>query len=232
MNKHLTIRTVAGAAFAGLLMAGLSSCGKDDVNSPGVEFMPDMYRSPSLEYYQVHTIDGDTMVNAMQPVAGTVARGYIPYSYPNTPEGYEAAGTSLKSPMEESMRSQYEKEGEVLYGKYCVHCHGASGDGDGKVGQKLPGAPPAYAGALKDLPQGKIYHSITYGKGLMGAHNSQLTAEERWKLVAYVQKLQGHGSNAAPADSTAAGAAAPTATAAATGTTTNASNVSENAGKK
>ena len=84
-----------------------------------------------------------------------------------------------------------EKDGEVLFGKYCVHCHGATGAGDGKVGAKLPGPPPAYNGALKNLPEGKIFHSITYGKGTMGSHASQLTQEERWKLVYYVQKLQG-----------------------------------------
>ncbi len=94
----------------------------------------------------------------------------------------------------------------MLYGKYCVHCHGATGGGDGKVGAKLPGPPPAYNVALKDLPQGKIFHSITYGKGTMGAHQSLLTQEERWKLVYYVQKLQGPKTVAV--DSTAKVAAA------------------------
>jgi mono/diheme cytochrome c family protein len=79
----------------------------------------------------------------------------------------------------------------VIYGKFCVHCHGASGAGDGKVADKLPGPPPAYSGALKNLSEGKIFHSITYGKGTMGSHSSQLTQEERWKLVYFVQKLQG-----------------------------------------
>jgi hypothetical protein len=55
---------------------------------------------------------------------------------------------------------------------------------------------------LKNLPEGKIFHSITYGKGLMGAHNSLLSQEERWKLVYYVQKLQGP-KETAPADSAA-----------------------------
>lgn len=224
MNTHCrNIRTAFGAAFAALLMAGLSSCGKEDPNSPGVEFMPDMYRSPSLEYYQVHMIDGDTLMNAKKPVAGTIARGYIPYQYPNTPEGYDAAGTGLRSPLPRNMQAQWEKQGEELYTKFCVHCHGANGDGDGKVGQKLPGAPPAYAGALKDLPEGKIYHSITYGKGLMGPHNSLVNDEERWMLVAYVQKLQGKGSDQAPADSTQA--AKPAAATPSAGT--NASKVSE-----
>ncbi len=194
-----------GSALTALLVVGFTSCGKKDPNSPGVEFMPDMYRSPSLEYYQTHTVDGDTVDNAMKPVAGTVARGYMTYGYKNDPAGYDAAGLNLKNPLTAKSREEYEKEGEVIYGKFCVHCHGATGMGDGKVSAKLPGAPPAYSGTLKNLPEGKIFHSITYGKGLMGQHASQLTQEERWKLVYYVQKLQGPKETAT--DSTAKAAA-------------------------
>jgi len=191
MKKHYkTIKFVFASALVGLVLASFTSCGKKDVNSPGVEFMPDMYRSPSLEYYGIHTVDGDTLNSAKKPVEGTVSRGYIPYVYSNTPEGYEQAGLNLHNPYA-SQREAFEKDGEVLYGKFCVHCHGAAGAGDGKVAGKLPGPPPAYNGALKNLPEGKIFHSITYGKNSMGSHASQLTQEERWKLVFYVQKLQG-----------------------------------------
>lgn len=211
--NYKKINLAVTGAFVALVLVGLTSCGKKDQNSPGVEFMPDMYRSPSLEVYSTHTLDGDTSNNAMLPVAGTVARGYMPYGYPNTPEGYESAGLNLKNPLNSANRETFEKEGEVLYGKFCTHCHGASGAGDGKVAGKLPGPPPSYSGALKNLPEGKIFHSITYGKNSMGSHASQLTAEERWKLVFYVQKLQGP-KETATADST--GAAAPAAAAVAT----------------
>ena len=191
MKKHYkTIKFVFASALVGLLLTSFTSCGKKDANSPGVEFMPDMYRSPSLEYYSVHTVDGDTINNAKKPVVGTVARGYLPYAYPNTPEGYEQAGLNLHNPFS-SQKESFEKDGEILYGKFCIHCHGAAGAGDGKVAGKLPGPPPAYNGSLKNLPEGKIFHSITYGKNSMGSHASQLTQEERWKLVFYVQKLQG-----------------------------------------
>lgn len=210
--NYKNIKLAVTGAFAVVVLVSLTSCGKKDENSPGVEFMPDMYRSPSLEYYSTHTIDGDTADNAMLPVKGTVARGYLPYAYSNTPEGYEAAGLNLKNPLSSADREKWEKEGEVLYGKFCVHCHGATGQGDGKVGGKLPGPPPAYNGALKNLPEGKIFHSITYGKNSMGSHASQLTAEERWKLVYYVQKLQGPKETAA-ADSTKATVPAPAAAA-------------------
>lgn len=208
-NQHNLKSFSIASALGVLLLAGLSSCGKRDANSPGVEFFPDMYRSPSLEYYNVHTVDGDTMQTAKLPVAGTVARGFVPYAYPNTPEGYEAAGLNLKNPLDASMRETWEKQGEELYGKFCVHCHGAAGAGDGKVAAKLPGPPPAYDGALKNLPEGKIFHSITYGKNSMGAHASQLTAEERWKLVYYVQKLQGPKTTATDSTKVAATAPAP-----------------------
>lgn len=180
--RIINLKTLAVAAAAAW---GLSSC-SNAPNSPGYEFMPDMYRSPSLEYYNAHTLNGDTLMTAKQPVAGTVARGHIPA----TPAGmtYEQS-VSLKNPV--ALNDQVMKDAEVLYGQFCVHCHGESGKGDGKVGLKLPGAPPAYDGALKNLPEGKIFYSMSYGKGMMGPHASLLTTEERWKLVHFVQKLQG-----------------------------------------
>jgi hypothetical protein len=35
-----------------------------------------------------------------------------------------------------------------------------------------------------------MFHSITYGKGLMGQHASQLTQLERWQIIEYVKLLQ------------------------------------------
>jgi mono/diheme cytochrome c family protein len=189
----INLKTFAVAAVAAL---ALSSCGNAP-NSPGYEYMPDMYRTPGLKYYNEQvTKEGDTVYSAMKPVAGTIARGHMP----GIPAGmdYEKAGLYLKNPIAGS--DKVLKEGEVLYGKFCVHCHGDAGHGDGKVAAKLPGAPPAYDGALKTLPEGKIFYSITHGKGLMGSHASQLSVEERWVLVHYVQKLQGPK---AAADSTA-----------------------------
>jgi len=184
--KFATFINIKTLAIAAMAAWGLSAC-TNAPNSPGYEFMPDMYRSPSLEYYSTHPINGDTLMTAKQPVGGTIARGHMP----GMPYGmdYEKAGMYLKNPI--ALNDAVMKDGEVLYGKFCVHCHGEAGKGDGKVGQKLPGAPPAYDGTLKNLPEGKIYYSIANGKGMMGAHSSQLSVEERWKLVHYVQKLQG-----------------------------------------
>jgi mono/diheme cytochrome c family protein len=186
-TKLINLKTLTVGAVAGVMAFGLTSC-SNAPNSPGYEFMPDMYRSPVLKYYNTYTLNGDTLQSAMKPVAGTIARGCMP----GIPAGmdYEKAGVYLKNPI--LFSDAVLTEGGAIYGKFCVHCHGDAGKGDGKVGLKLPGAPPAYDGPLKNLPEGKMFYSITNGKGLMGSHASQLNVEERWKVIYYVQKLQGH----------------------------------------
>jgi mono/diheme cytochrome c family protein len=187
MLHNMIKRLLTGVVVLGAFVMALDSCGKKDPNSPGLEYMPDMYRSPSVEVYNSNPLYLDS-IGSRKPVAGTIPRGFMPFAYANDTAGYTAAGRELKNPI--PLTDQVMKEGEELYGKFCVHCHGTQGMGDGPVGLKLPGAPPAYSGTLKNLPAGKMFFTMTYGKGLMGSHASQLTQEERWKLVHYVQKLQ------------------------------------------
>jgi hypothetical protein len=46
---------------------------------------------------------------------------------------------------------------------------------------------------LKDLPEGKIFHSLVWKEPAMGSHASQLNKEERWLVVQYVKYLQNGG---------------------------------------
>ena len=190
----MQIRSIILAGTCGVLMA--TSC-TTDPNSPGVEYMPDMYRSPAVEAYVDYENLDEPSVRT--PVDGTIpyskdgkAWVNMPYPYPNTTEGYEQAGREVKSPY--AMSEALVAEGKDIYTKFCMHCHGESGKGDGAVvtnGGYPP--PPAYDGPLKDLPEGKMFHTITYGKGVMGPHASQLNKDERWKVIQYVKVLQNGG---------------------------------------
>jgi mono/diheme cytochrome c family protein len=197
------------------VVINLAACTYDDFKTPGYEFMPEMYRSPSYETYSSNPLFADSMT-ARQPVAGTIARGdaifndydRLPYVYPNTTEGYEAAGANLTNPLENTPDNF--AEGKRLYDNYCTHCHGATGAGDGMVVQRNGPKPPAYnSDQLKDLPVGKMFHTIHYGKNMMGPHSSMLTPTQRWKIVLYIQSLQkpaGAEAAAPAADSTKASA--------------------------
>lgn len=192
-------RLVTGSALMVLLA---SSCVKDK-QSPGYEYMPDMYRSPAIEAYVDYGEIRDTIheglamtKSARQPVDGTVpisanALNDLPYTIPDNFEGYEKAGEVLKSPLPQT--EKIIKEGQLIYVDFCVHCHGKSGKGDGPVvttGGHPP--PPAFdSPQVQNLPEGKMFHVVTYGKNLMGSHKSQLSKIDRWKVIAYVKTLQG-----------------------------------------
>ena len=58
----------------------------------------------------------------------------------------------------------------------------------------------------KSLPVGKAFHTITYGKGLMGSHAFMLDPEERWKVIHFVKSLAINVSCSASSDSTSTAA--------------------------
>ena len=170
----------------------ITSCKEKDGLAP--EYMPDMYRSPSVETYvdygELRGQQGnDSIRNTMgarKPVEGTIPRGFMPYPYENTPEGYELAGQNLKNPL--PFTDENLEEGQQLFEMFCIHCHGKTGQGDGSIVQreKFPPLPVKFSPGL-NIPAGKMFHTITYGKGLMGSHASQLTQEERWKIIHYIR---------------------------------------------
>lgn len=192
-----------------LVAAALTSC-KTDPNAPGVEYMPDMYRSPAPEAYvdygnskvmDLSQVKKDEMgvvpVLSRRPPVGTIpyqsnpsmVAFVMPYALNNTTEDYERSAVEVHSPLK-STKENVEK-GKDIYTKMCTHCHGAEGHGDGAIAKNghIAGIPD-YATKLKDLPEGKMYHTITYGKGLMGQHASQLNQLERWQVIEWVKCLQ------------------------------------------
>ena len=122
-----------------------------------------------------------------------------PYAYENSFEGYELSGENMSPiPMNESTVA----EGKKIYQNFCIHCHGKTGQGDGAIPTKADyPPPPAYNGnALKNLPEGKMYHTLTFGKGMMGSHASQLSPKDRWIVIQYAKYLQNGGSMSKPAE--------------------------------
>jgi mono/diheme cytochrome c family protein len=189
MYRYLSLVLLAGSLFA------VTGCGKDPQNT-GWEYAPQMYHSlPPEPYsqtdYNKNFKDGK---NAQEAPVGTVARGQVDYYYPhpNTNEGYEASRT-FKNPVAVSPVAL--EEGKQLFLKYCQHCHGTKGDGNGAIpaAEKFPQPPSYWIERLLEMPDGQMFHSITHGKGVMGSHASQLQPAERWKVIHYIRQLQKEG---------------------------------------
>ena len=189
----------------GSLVVGCTAKGED----PGVEYAPQMYHSTAYEpltqitdeeigswldsnsgdthgeFYNSNPYNNFDMTMRI-PAAGTVPRGkYLPYRV----EKDDVATAALTvNPYEGN--ADIVPQGKALYERFCTHCHGGTGQGDGLVGEVFLGVVAYNVGATKDLPAGHIFHVITHGIRRMGAHGSQLSEDERWKIVTYVQTLQ------------------------------------------
>jgi len=198
MNKLKIIFLNSSMIFS---LLSFTSCTKDK-NSAGYEYMPDMYRSPSIEaYVDYGVVKGKELAelkevqSARKTVDGTIVyhedkeQGsyYFPYPYENNVDGYEKAGLEYKRPFE--FTEEVVKNGERIYNNFCQQCHGKEGKGDGPTvtAGGYP-APPSYVDRL--IPEGKMFHTITYGKGLMGSHASIVNKKERWEVISYVMHLQ------------------------------------------
>lgn len=202
---------------AGLFIAfTVSSCVKDE-NSPGYEYMPDMYRSPAIEAYvdygEVRSwLPNDSLkdrLTALQPPMGTISYSgkeanelNLPYKrFPSkamikthglvsqyySETDYEES-VNDKSPLAFNLENA--KKGEELYNRFCDHCHGAEGKSDGAIAEKGFIIPTSNA---FDRPEGQMFYSITYGRNMMGSHASQLNKKERWQVIQYIHVLNNGG---------------------------------------
>lgn len=187
-NKSNTMKAnvLMSIGVAIVLSSGCYSNGND----PGVEFSANMYDSEAYEAYtQLEEMKYNPYGMTMRlPVNGTVAQGQMDYL--GYPEGYEAS-SSWSNPLAATEANV--AEGNRLYDINCQHCHGKTGKNDGGVIKSGQYPPPPWSSLseqyIKDLPDGKIYHTITHGKNNMGSHAALLTPDQRWKVLMYVRKL-------------------------------------------
>ncbi|MEY3853994.1 MAG: hypothetical protein RIS68_8 [Bacteroidota bacterium] len=199
LNQSKSLILLAGLAL------GMLSCGKDP-NDTGTEFAPNMYNS--VGYEPMTQLDGDTNkinplgMNMRLPVAGTVSRKkysgadslkkaflsqeLISKTIPNDSISYSEA--LLTNPL--AATPENIEAGKLQYERFCQHCHGETGKGDGLVAKAYKGVPVYSSDALKAVNDGHIYHVITHGKGRMWPHGSQISSQNRWKIVLYVHELQ------------------------------------------
>lgn len=181
---------------------------KKNPRSPGIEYAPQMYHALAYEPYRqmetekMHFKDG----NAMQlPPEHTMARDqWNTFNYTDSIADKDRAGLELKNPV--ALSEDVLGEGEVLFNRYCAVCHGSGGKGNGTIPElshdQFP-PPPKYK-SRKDYPEGKVFHTITFGQNTMGSYSYALSQEERWKVTHYVGKLQDEINAGAAPDSAAA----------------------------
>ena len=207
MNKNI----IYGCLAVWIVLAGCEAHG----DYTGLEYAPQMYHTTPYEpLTQIREAESGTWLSSRDddvgefynsnpynpfgmtvrtPAANTVPRngytdseGYLPYRLPY--DSLELASRILENPLDSS--AAVIREGQALYAQFCYPCHGGAGLGNGPVGVVYKGVPAYNQGRYRDMTEGHIFHVITWGKGRMNAHGSQVSIPDRWKIVRYVQTLQ------------------------------------------
>jgi len=178
-----------------MMIAVLVGCDKTR-RSPGRAYMPDMSESRAYDAYSSTENLKENGINyTARPVEGTIARGDMAaYENKNDSTGY-AKSAGVKNPLDFSTIDM--KEAERLYLVNCAICHGTKLDGNGPLWNGGDGPYPAapknlLADDMKAMAEGTMFHSLTYGKNLMGSYASQLNTVQRWEVIAYIKMKQGN----------------------------------------
>lgn len=178
--KHLLIPI-------GLIILATVSCDRTRT-STGWDYMPDMYYSEAYETNAPNEnfADGLTM---RTPVEGTVPRGIVPFPYKKSDEDRVLAGREMINPVELSESSV--SAGKKAFGVFCSTCHGEKGDGQGFLytSGRYPYPPASLVNEkLIEMKDGEIYHAITVGYGVMGAHGAMISQADRWNIINYIRE--------------------------------------------
>ena len=177
----------------------------------------DMQDQPKMKPLRGSTFFADGL-SSRQPIVGTVPRGFL---RENTElfTGKKAKATSGVQSKDfpddvDTFPFPITKEtvqrGRERYNIFCSACHGMTGNGDGMIVRRgFRRAASFNDDRLRNAPVGHFFDAITNGWGAMPSYAAQITAQDRWAIIAYIRALQLSQQNT-KAQTPAAATASPT----------------------
>lgn len=158
-------------------------------NKPNIELIQDMMDQESVKAQDWNAFSPNHMANRLPP-ENTNPIGHKEVPYKNDPQ---MAGEKLINPLAGDFSPEMLSLGKAKYEIYCLVCHGATMKGDGPVAPKMMVVkPPALVSdKVKGYKDGRIFHVITFGQGVMGSYATQIhDQKQRWAIVNYIRMMQ------------------------------------------
>lgn len=181
-----------------ILAISLVFIGCGGKRQPNRIYMPDMAYSRAYETYAprdsgIFTMDpadlGHKIFYNNMPVKGTIKRGeYFPYTVPNDSNGLLVQSSLVKNPLAPLTEADKLEAGR-LFNINCAICHGPKAENNGPLAPKIGGVKSIVA-MSPTYSDGRIFHVMTYGQKNMGSYASQLSREQRWRIVQYIRTLE------------------------------------------
>jgi mono/diheme cytochrome c family protein len=133
---------------------------------------------------------------AVQPKYGEYAKAplFRASSARNPPAGAMARDALQKqqgADRRPALTAQLLDRGRERFTIFCSPCHGAGGDGNGRIVQRGMPSPTSYHDPrLVAADDQHFFDVITNGYGAMYSYASRVPPRDRWAIVAYIRALQ------------------------------------------
>jgi mono/diheme cytochrome c family protein len=169
-------------------------------HKPPLYIFPDMERQPKLRPQTANGFFADGM-SSRAPVAGTIARsepihvgGQVVYPWQDSPvtTGLVTGTTNFVEINPLPVTGELLQRGEEVFNINCAACHSRVGDGNGvpkRIGAMLTVA-NLHDKRIVELPDGDLFRTVSYGKGLMQGYGANIGIADRWAAIAHLRVLQ------------------------------------------
>jgi hypothetical protein len=161
--------------FIGIAAIGVAGCRQDMHNQP--KYKP----LRASNFFQ----DGSS---ARPLVDGTVARGTL---QEDAAFFTGKVGSQLVKELPFPVTREVLDRGQQRYDIFCAPCHDRTGGGNGMIVQRGYRQPPSmHIDRLRNVENGHFFDVMTNGFGAMPDYKAQISARDRWNIVAYLRALQ------------------------------------------
>jgi mono/diheme cytochrome c family protein len=122
-----------------------------------------------------------------------IATGTLVFAHEMTGWVAPEEAKKIKNPIKATKASI--QRGKEIYEKKCTLCHGNKGDGKGPASAGLNPKPTSFKGPHGhggQISDGEHFWKITTGRGTMPSFEKDLTEEERWHMINYINTFSKH----------------------------------------
>lgn len=200
-------------ALIALIVVGIFGIRGQKFSKPPVRIFPDMDEQDRLKAQKPDPFFADGHGGRL-PITQTQPRGFNPegatviggipeyefggqtgYYYTGHVGDYYGIGMPEELKLTNESAAELIRRGKERFNIYCSACHGVSGDGNGvtaQYGVPVAANPNAKLNAIspETYPDGRLFETISNGRGLMSGYGYNIPVRDRWAIIAYVRTLQ------------------------------------------
>ncbi len=198
-------------AFLVIVIVAVAGFRGQKFTKPPIEIFPDMDHQPKVKAQVPSGFFADGRGNR-EPVPGTVPLGYAspmhkpvdesvgeasgPYKqifFSSAPVYFDTGkiGDQWGTGLPVDITEDFIARGQERYNISCAVCHGATGAGNGIAGKYgLVAIANLHQDRIRQMADGEIFNTITYGKNTMMGYGDRIQVQDRWAIIAYIRALQ------------------------------------------